>query len=490
MQLAASDFYIYYSPHRCERRLYLQTIGAPEDPESPYVEVLRRLGARHEREHLATLPGIVDLRRGNREERRELTVQAVQDGAPAVYQPAFEATANFRGEDCEVVGEPDFLIHSNGGYIIRDSKMSRRINNKDHPEIFSQLGTYAWLYEKTFGTRPAGLQVHSGTNDIVDVPYEPSRVVAELSILRQVKRSTQEPFGAVGWSKCTGCPFHAHCWNEAEANKAVALVYGVDESLAGELHRRQVDTVEQLLVSFTEGTLSELRRPWGTKTQRVGKKASQILLMARAYSSGQEIILAAPQIPAHESFVMFDLEGMPPQLDELDKIYLWGVQVFGKKPSTYMPAVAAFGPDGERLGWEQFLRCANALFAEYGDIPFVHWAEYEATHIKSCMVRYGDPEGVAARVLANLLDLLPITQRSVALPLPSYSLKQVEKHVGFKRTQKEYGGDWSIAKFIEATETEDEKERAEVMNSILTYNQEDLEATWVVLNWLRQIRLN
>ena len=77
MRLAASDFCTYYSPHRCERRLYLRTIGAPEDPESPYVEVLRRLGARHEREHLATLPHIVDLSRGGREERRELTVQAV-----------------------------------------------------------------------------------------------------------------------------------------------------------------------------------------------------------------------------------------------------------------------------------------------------------------------------------------------------------------------------------------------------------------------------
>ena len=150
---------------------------------------------------------------------------------------------------------------------------------------------------------------------------------------------------------------------------------------------------------------------------------------------------------------------------------LWGVHVFGRRPSTYLPAVAAFGPDGERQGWEQFLRYANSIFAEYGDIPFVHWAQYETTHIKTCIARYGDREGIAARVLANLLDLLPITQRSIALPLPSYSLKVVEKHVGFKRTQKEYGGDWSIAKFIEATETEDEKERAEVMDLILTYNQ-------------------
>ncbi len=42
-----------------------------------------------------------------------------------------------------------------------------------------------------------------------------------------------------------------------------------------------------------------------------------------------------------------------------------------------------------------------------------------------------------------------------------------------------------MAKYIEATETEDEKLRADVMDQIVTYNREDLEATWAVLEWLR-----
>jgi predicted RecB family nuclease len=83
-----------------------------------------------------------------------------------------------------------------------------------------------------------------------------------------------------------------------------------------------------------------------------------------------------------------------------------------------------------------------------------------------------------------LLDLLPITRDAVALPLPSYSLKLVEKHIGFERTQDEYGGDWAIARYIEATETEDEVLRRDVMNDILKYNEEDLAATWAVLQWL------
>jgi predicted RecB family nuclease len=99
--------------------------------------------------------------------------------------------------------------------------------------------------------------------------------------------------------------------------------------------------------------------------------------------------------------------------------------------------------------------------------------------------RYGDPNGVADRVLSNLLDLLPVMKKAIVLPLPSYSLKEVEKYIHFERTQEEYGGTWAMAQFILATETNDEDERNARMDEILKYNEEDLAATWAVFEWLR-----
>jgi predicted RecB family nuclease len=109
----------------------------------------------------------------------------------------------------------------------------------------------------------------------------------------------------------------------------------------------------------------------------------------------------------------------------------------------------------------------------------------EVTHIKQYIDRHGDLDGIANRVLSNLFDLRPLTKDSVALPLPSYSLKVVEGYVGFQRTQEEYGGAWSMAQFIMATETNDEAERNRRMGEILRYNEEDLSATWAVFEWLR-----
>jgi len=207
--------------------------------------------------------------------------------------------------------------------------------------------------------------------------------------------------------------------------------------------------------------------------------------MAHALATNEERLLQKPDVPHYPNYVMFDLEGLPPQLDELEKIYLWGLQVFGEKPGHYQPAVAGFGENGDRQGWEKFLSEANKIFEEYSDIPFVHWHHYEKTHLKMYIERFGDRNNIAERVIKNLLDLLPITQQSIALPLPSYSLKVVEKYIGFKRTQEEYGGDWAMAKYIEATETEDEELRKSVIDQILIYNQEDLQATWAVLKWLQ-----
>jgi predicted RecB family nuclease len=220
--------------------------------------------------------------------------------------------------------------------------------------------------------------------------------------------------------------------------------------------------------------------------QRVGKAAASIILSARALQSKQPIALAPPAIPEHANFVMFDLEGLPPHLDELEKIYLWGLQVYGKTPSTFTAATAGFGAGGDRDGWEQFLHNAAQIMKDYGDIPFVHWSPYEKTKVKLYIDRHGDPDGTAAAVLGNLFNLLPVVEDAVMLPLPSYSLKVLEAYVGFKRTQQEFGGQWSMAQYIEATEIEDEAARQKVMDAILKYNEEDLAATWAVLCWARE----
>ncbi|MBN1594617.1 TM0106 family RecB-like putative nuclease, partial [candidate division FCPU426 bacterium] len=259
----------------------------------------------------------------------------------------------------------------------------------------------------------------------------------------------------------------------------------VDQGLVQVLAAQGVDTIPRLLQRYDEAELAEISRPWGKGMKKVGGMARSIRRNAEALHTGREILLQPPQFPASGNYVMFDLEGLPPHLDEWQKIYLWGMQVFGERPGFFQPALAGFGPDGDRQGWESFLAQAGDVFQCYGNIPFVHWHHYEKTNIAAYRARYGDRENIAQRVMDNLFDLLPCTKQSLALPVPSYSLKVVEKYVGFARTMEEFGGDWAMAKYIEATETEDAQEREEVIQQIMKYNEEDLQALWAVFQWLR-----
>lgn len=486
MIIRASDTYSLYQPSNCSRRVYLRYRQIQEPKPGPYEEVLRKLGDRHEMAHLTTFSDVVDLSQIPYEDRANQTRVHIQSRTPVIYQGLLIATTEVNGIECEIVGGPDFLIEDGSTYKIRDSKMSRRITEKDHPEVFQQLHIYGWLYQQNYGTRPSSLEVHSGTGEIIEIPPQgDSTVLAFMNELLNHRLAVEEPFAPVGWTKCNGCGFHQYCWPRAESSRDVALVDGVDQGLAFALHEENIHTIDEFLLAFDESRLSNYQRPWGKRRQKVGSKAGSILRMARAFSSGKEQLLESPNLPKSPNYVMFDLEGLPPHLDELNKIYMWGVKVYGERPSEYKAATAKFGENGDQEGWEEFLRLAQKIFEEYGDLPFVHWHHYEKTNINMYIERFGDKEGIADRVLRNLCDLLPITRKSIALPLPSYSLKVVERYVGFPRTQEEYGGQWSMAKYIEATETENEILQKEVMDQILLYNKEDLEATWAVFQWLR-----
>jgi predicted RecB family nuclease len=468
-------------------RVYLREHNATEAEPSAFDEIIERLGRLHEQNHLASLGVYEDISAVKREQQAAKTLEAIQNSGPVIYQGEFRVQTSIGGTLVEVVGRPDYLILDGGNYIIRDSKLSRKVDGDHHEEITHQVQLYGWLFERTVGTAAKRLEVHTGTGAIVRIPYDGgSSALAKLAEVLTLKQLTTEPYEPIGWSKCGSCGFGSHCWQKALEQQDVSIVMDVDQGLARQLHAEGVCSAEELLSTFDADRLSELKRPWGAKQQKVGKKADKILLNTEVLTTKQERILASPALPAGKNFVMFDLEGLPPQLDDIEKIYLWGMQVYGENPGKFLGVTSGFGVNGDREGWESFLQTADSIFAEYGDIPFVHWHHYERVHIEMYVQRYGDPDRVAARVLLNLLDLLPITKASVVLPLPSYSLKMVEQYVGFRRTQDEYGGSWAMAQFILATETNDEDERNARMTEILKYNEEDLGATWAVFDWLRK----
>ncbi len=486
-RLSPSSLYNLLKPSPCDLREWLRSHGYEEEPPGAFRELLFEMGHEHERRHLGRFPGAIDVAELPRDQQEGLTRAELEAGDRVIYQGVLRAETTLAGRRVEVVGHPDFMLPARSGYAIRDSKLNRSVD----AYIRMQLLSYGWLYEQTMDEPPVALQVHSGSGEILDVAHEPEdydQVLTLLQRMLELRLADERPVERVGVSKCSGCAFQEHCWPRAIERREVGLIPGIDRGLVEQLNANGVATFDELLERFDVDSLAALERPWGNRTKPVGGKAERILQSAEAHRVGKPILLHEPDLPDAKSWVMFDLEGMPPRLDFAERIYMWGLQCFGEQPGPFRPALAGFGPDGDREGWEGFLAQCESIFATHGDLPFVHWATYERVKIDLYLSRYGDsPQSTAARVKANLLDLLPITRAAVAVPLSGYGLKGIETLAGYERRLTEYGGEWSMAKYIEATESNDPAKREAIMDEILAYNREDLGATWAVLEWLRRL---
>jgi predicted RecB family nuclease len=496
----ATDVFTYYKPSRCARRVALEAAGVePQPTDTDFLRLLRSLGEQHEKTHLLSLAGVLDLAGRDPGERERRTLEAIRSDVPAVaiYQPRFRAEVDLSGETCELVGEPDFLVRSSdgAGYVIRDSKLARNVLSDRHSGIRAQLQIYGLLYERVTGQPPVALEVHAGTGELVPIPYPgASGVIEELRRHREMRLAGLDAYEPTGWTKCAGCGYEDRCKAEARAASDVALLPPVGQALARTLHERGIASIGQLQQALDGEILRDLLYDKGTKKRepRPKKLLQRLRRSVQAHAAGAPVPIDPQPLPDGRDCVMLDLEGLPAYVDDLEKVYLWGLKDFVATPPRFLPALSGFGEHGDREGWEQFLRTAADLLEKRPGLRLVHWGSYERTKVERYIERHGDSGGVAARVVERLLDLHPILTASVALPVESYGLKSVEKKVGFARKLEEADGQWAIAEYIKAAELAegengDPPNREEILAGILAYNEEDLDATWAVMEWLRRL---
>ncbi len=142
MRLTASDIVSLYRPAPCQLRVYLREHYAAESEPGAYDEIIERLGRLHEQNHLASLGAYEDISAGEPEQQSARTLEAIRTRVPVIYQGEFRVPATISGTGVEVVGRPDYLILDGDNYVIRDSKLSRQVDDKHHEEIALQVQLY------------------------------------------------------------------------------------------------------------------------------------------------------------------------------------------------------------------------------------------------------------------------------------------------------------------------------------------------------------
>ena len=476
------------SPTQCEIRPFLAGRETPTYKAISSDDWLKKFREQQLRDQKMKLGNMLDLSEiHDHDVRFRATAEAIKSCVEVIYKPLLKTESSIDGQAVEIMSEADFLVLENNQYFIRNISPRQRIDSDTTNCISSmmQIRLFGWLMRKMNMT-PSRLEIVNGRNEILPIIPADAAVFRVLYKAMLAKYSSHESYSPVGWSKCSKCGYETRCWDKAIVENDISLLPGIDQELAQNFHKEGVRNIDSLLASFDESSLSVQSRRVGGRAVRIGNRAREILSQARAYQTQNPIWLTTPALPESSNYVILDLEGIPANLDRPEIIFLFGMQAFGSDSGSYISAEGGYDQQSQMEAWKTFLNNARQMFERYGDaVRFVHWGHYEATMLKKYVERYGDHDGTASQVVSNLFDLLPTFQTAVAIPVPSYSLKVVEKYIGFQRTQKEFGGEWVIGKFFSTLECVDQEEKEKALGEIRLYNSEDLKATYEILRWLR-----
>ncbi len=464
--IKATDFYRYQA---CQRIVYLDYNGNPglRRSRSAYDQYIMQQGQEHEdavirqMPHTPTEPGYTS---GDLPSRARATLDLMRQGVAMIYQGVLVSA--------DLVGIPDLLQRVEGpsdfgAYHYRpiDIKMASRNENTGH---HLQVMAYCHLLDRVQGVRPDGAlwlqpptDERSEAGQVVEYPviFNEGTFFAALEQVRAAADSTNNVPPSYS-STCKGCAWFNVCVPDMRNRRDISLVYRMQGRVAEQLRERGVLTVDQL-AGLRPDDLISLRG--------VGKlTAGRLIRQAQAMAAGQPVIHSLPGLPSAPVEAFFDVESIP--ADQL--IYLFGIVIRDGNGVRFEYELAENAGQQEAT-WESFLARIDAF-----DGPVYHYGTYEKTVMRQLIARFGD-DPRADRLKDRLLDIEKTLHNSVVLPLLGYSLKDVDKYIGFERRDTMKGDD-SILEYLAWLEDGDHTH----LERIIAYNEEDCRATLAIRDWL------
>ncbi|MBW4539636.1 MAG: TM0106 family RecB-like putative nuclease [Myxacorys chilensis ATA2-1-KO14] len=464
---------------RCSRRAFLDTFGDAQhkDPPNDYLAKLIQDSTAHRRQVLESQayrrPRYAS---GDWMAGAQATLKLMQEGVECISQGVL-TTEN---EGITLVSIPDLLIKQPGYsvfgdwlYVPTDVKLSKR--PKQEYQIIAAYHVMVLAAVQQEWCETAWLQLRGRGLFEVDlweaVPRMQEIVDGCLAALRQA----QEPEVFISRSRCSLCHWYSHCYAIAKSNHHLSLLPGVTQTRYAQLQALNLTTVEAL--AHTSPTLLEPLAGFGRETaHNLVRQArstlynSALLDESLAYGSGHFYAQSIPTAPIE---LYFDIEAEP----GLNLAYLHGILVVDriKQTQTFHPLLAE-APDQEPIVWQQFLDLVWA----YPDAPIFHFCPYETQTVERLGKLYETPDELIRPLLSRFVDLHDRVTQTVTLPVESYALKHIARWIGFDWRDSTANGAQSIYWYAQWLETRDRK----YLDSILTYNEDDCRATYVVKEWL------
>ena len=465
LEISPSLFFLYASsPHWIWYDIHGDQSRKVELP-----ELTKRLiegGILHEESYVKDMQKVTVDKNLSNDEAEQLTLKYMKAGEELIYQ----GVISYIDGDVKFKGRPDFLKKCSGPsnfgdyhYIPVEIKNSTKC---DKAEYKKQLMLYAIILNKVQGVMPPiGEFINKnkekitceltdkllrGTNDAI---YDILSILrGKEPLLKITKQSLQTP-----WSEVL--------LEEAEQKSDISLLYNIGSSVIVGLKSEGIKTLNDMaacnvdsLPKIKGASIDTLRRLKAQANSLVNSKILQI---------------CNPDIPNAQTKIYFDIEGDP----FLGVEYLFGFLIVKNNSKGGFKYFLAENPDNEKMMWDQFLSWLQT--ENFQDFKVYHFHHYEKTQLNKLLKKYGSCDQLD-HFIDNLVDLSKKLTDSFIFPVYFYSIKDIAKHLKFKWQHEKAGGAQSIFWYEKWLETKNRN----ILQDIINYNEDDVNATEFLHRWL------
>lgn len=359
-------------------------------------------------------------------------------------------------------GKPGKSNFGDWHYVVYDVQSSLELRDENK----FQLIFYSLILERLQGVRPEKAYVIDADGNersfVVDEFVDAFNLTRE-QIQKVLNGEKPAPFLKSG---CKRTPWYTLCLEETRGCNDVSLIFKLSQADQRRLYEIGIKTVSDM----AEANVSDLQfklEDWPfDKLVRLNNQAKVLV-------TNEPLILRQAVFPQVKTEIYFDVEGDPTS----DTDYLLGYLIKNNGESKYNYLMAK-EKDEEKEIWKKFLD----FLAGLDDFVIYHYAYYERQVFDKLALRYGAPTALVEKFRDNTIDLHTKLVDSVVLPLYFYSLKDVAGYLRYKWSDPGAGGAESVVWYTEWLDKKDNK----ILNKLLRYNEDDVQATLVIKEWLEK----
>ena len=450
--------------HTCAHFWHLQCFGDATLVIEPDAGARLRIdaGIAHEAEIIAKLEIVQPVYPKDKPwEGVEPTLELMRKGTPLIYQGVLR--------NGRVLGLPDLLEKAE-----EKSKLGsfsyRPVDIKSHAKVTSddklQLAAYSFMLQEALGFMPLDGTIILKDQSRADVVFgsEIGKIKSALARALSVEKK-EVPTLPLRCSECGICPWSDYCDSDRREQKLVTVVSGMDSRLVRKLIDGGVATYDRL----AELTPNQVARQFDLTQDR----ANEIHLNARAWLTNKPLLKAKVKLPpVGQTIIYYDIE------THGETLYLHGLFIDNGRKTEVKQFAAQATEDEEKILIELI-----SFLSLHPDAVIYTWTTFEHGWMNSMAKRYPKHEKVISRMLKQFVDLKEVVKKAVALPVTTFSIKEVAPVFGFKWRAEDAGGSNSEAWYDEWLKTKDK----DLFTKILHYNEDDVMAMHVILTELKNI---